>query len=199
MHIKHIFLLLFFALLLSVSCSEKRPENAECADFLAKKVTGLPAGHTDDFHQMKYCSDGKLDSLDAQVFHPQPVIFILKELYKEGTVPTYQDLLDKLVEYKSTETYTVVRQQTKIGLAIEKMQVNAENWQDTKPMLLELVELNIPNPTDSLLAQFPDAIEQFYNTHQDSNWTYKQFFMSFQSDSATRFIIDRYYPIDSIQ
>ena len=164
-----------FTLLLSITSaiSFSQPK-IDCDSLLLKEIpfhSGNKQQETleikDDLKIIGQCA---FDSIDQLIFSNNQLLgyFLLEIMPRksDSVKVNYQDLLNKLNEYKQTDAYINLRSLQERSIELVNRKANINNWEKDK---LDFINLQIPIP-DSVLA----AIYNYMLQANDSTKTYKE-------------------------
>lgn len=162
------FFILSLTLVYLVGCSQT---SKECEELLSAEVKlGLNSsdnGQTfwDDFKQLQNCG---LDSIDIVIFSNKTLAgsFMVQILSENDTMSkiTYQVFLDKILEYKKTDSYTETLESFTILNELAQRKANIKNWEADK-LLFEKLGLS-ENEKNMFLLFLKEAADTS-KTYQD--------------------------------
>jgi thioredoxin-related protein len=108
---------------------------------------------------------GKLDSVDRMLFNEAYLGMILvNSLNHDSETITYNDLLNEINLFKTSDSYPVAREQVIARMTIEHKQVDLKNFEEDKVILKQT------GFSDEELMK----LESFLRDHQSEKWDYKE-------------------------
>ncbi|WP_242203011.1 thioredoxin family protein [Aestuariivivens insulae] len=163
-------IIILFQFLTEISHSQ-----TECEKILSEEINLTFSEKSDldilngTFSKLIECG---LEQIDVDFLANGPILAtLLVPLISEnnGKV-TYQNLFDKIIEFKKTPQYEKTIELFKISNELEKRKADINNWEEDKPLFQKL----------QVSSDFTDKFYDYLKEHSNPEKTYKEVFANFR-------------------
>jgi hypothetical protein len=142
-------------------------------EFIKNKSGKIDSNFINDMEIVKDC--GNFDSIDIELMAGPMLGPLMIQPTTENNTITYRQIIERFAEYKKSDGYKDLYEQTSISKQLENKIVDVKDWEENKPLFIKL----------GLSEQELVNLKDFISTQTGLKLTYKELFSKYATRNET--------------